>query len=208
MDSQKPMPAGEKFTRAFGMVRLYQKHVLPFVEQRLGYGAMHELESVWQAGIAPIRERDTDEEKYQRAFGNWLWMARCSHDFLADQLDREGVGDYKRLLLRLYKQKYDKPALSLYRLLNWQASLIKAWAYEMQWMTPIEISGQSSEKTTCEVSNCRILRTPATERICMVDCRNVGTELAYQVYHLNRHTLTVNHGCTITLIPAEEVDRI
>jgi hypothetical protein len=204
MDSQKPMPTREKFSHAFGMVRLYQKHVLPFVEQRLGYGAMYELKSVWRAAIAPIRESDPDQVKYQRAYSSWLWMARCSHDFLADQLDREGVGDYKRLLLKSYKHQYDKPDLSLYRMLNWQTPLIKAWAYEMQWMTPIEIASQSPEKAICEVHDCRILRTPATERICRVDCRNVGTELAYQVYHLNRHTRLVNHGCTITLIPAEE----
>ena len=65
MDRLKPMPDREKFTHAFGMVRLYQKQVLPFVEQRLGYAARHELESVWQAAIAPIRESDPDEEKYQ-----------------------------------------------------------------------------------------------------------------------------------------------
>ncbi len=205
MEIQKPMPVREKFRHAFEMVRLYQKHVLPFVEQRLGYWAKHELESVWRAAIAPIRENDPDEEKYQRAYSSWLWMARCSHDFLADQLDRKGVGDYKRLLLKSYKRQYEeKPALSIYRMLNRQTSLIKAWAYEMQWMTPVEISSQGPEMVICEVHNCRILQTPATERICKVDCRNVGTELAYQVYHLNRHTRPVNHGCTITLIPAIE----
>jgi hypothetical protein len=205
MERQKPMPVREKFKHAFEMVRLYQKHVLPFVEQRLGYGAKHELESVWRAAIAPIRENDPDEEKYQRAYCSWLWMARCSHDFLADQLDRKGVGDYKRLLLKSYKRQYEeKPALSVYRMLNRQTSLIKAWAYEMQWMTPVEISSQRPEMVICEVHNCRILQTPATERICKVDCRNVGTELAYQVYHLNRHTRPGVHGCTITLIPAEE----
>jgi hypothetical protein len=204
MDSQKPMPSHEKFTHAFGMVRLYQKQVLPFVEQRLGFGAKRELESVWRAAIEPFRESDPDEEKYRRAYSSWLWMARCSHDFLADQLDREGVGDYKRLLLKSYKHQYDNPDLSLCRMFNRQASLIKAWAYQMQWLTPIEITSQSAEKTICEVHDCRILQTPATERICKVDCWNVGTELAYQVYHLNRYTHPVNHGCTITLIPAVE----
>ena len=205
METQKPMPIREKFRHAFEMVRLYQMHVLPFVEQRLGYAAKHELESVWRAAIAPIRENDPDEEKYQRAYNSWLWMARCSHDFLADQLDRKGVGDYKRMLLKSYKNQYEeKLALSINRMLNRQPSLIKAWAYEMQWMTPVEISSQRPEMVICEVQNCRVLQTPATERICKVDCMNVGTELAYQVYHLNRHTRPGDHGCTITLIPAED----
>ncbi len=204
MDRLKSMPDREKFTHAFGMVRLYQKHVLPFVEQRLGYAARHELESVWQAAIAPIRESDPDEVKYDRAYTSWLWMARCSHDFLADQLDREGVADYKRLLLKSYKHQHDNPDLILYEMLNRQAWLAKAWAYEMQWMTPIEITHNDSGKFVCEVHDCKVLQTPATTRVCRVDCWNVGTELAWQVYHLERHTRPINHGCTITLIPQED----
>ncbi len=199
MDRLRPMPDREKYTHALGMVRLYQKQVLPFVGQRLGYGAMHELESVWQGGVVHVRESYPDEEKYQRAYNNWLWIARCSHDFLADQLDRDGVGDYKRLLLQSYKCQHDQPDLLLYHMLNRRASLIKAWAYEMQWMTPIEITNQEADQAICTVEHCKILQTPATERLCKVDCWNVGTELAYQVYHLKRQTHLVNHGCTITL---------
>lgn len=204
MDSLKPMPVREKFKHAFGMVRLYQKHVLPFVEQRLGYSARHELESVWQAAIAPIRENDPDEEKYNRSYTSWLWMARCSHDFLADELDREGVADYKRLLLRSYKRQHNNPDLVLYHWLNRHGSLIKAWAYEMQWMTPLEITNDDSGEFVCEVHHCKVLHTAATTRVCRVDCWNVGTELAWQVYHLERHTHQVDHGCKITLIPQED----
>jgi hypothetical protein len=198
------MPDREKFTHAFGMVRLYQKHVLPFVEQRLGFAARHELQSVWQAAAAPIRERDPDGEKYDRSYTSWLWMARYSHDFLADQLDREEVADYKRLLLRSYKRQYDNPDLVLYQILNHHASLAKAWAYEMQWITPIEITHYDSGQVVCEVHDCKVLKTPATTSVCRVDCWNVGTELAWQVYHLERRTRPVNHGCTITLTPREK----
>jgi len=204
MDSLKPMPVREKFEHAFGMVRMYQKQVLPFVEQRLGYSARRELESVWQAAMAPIRENDPDEEKYNRSYTSWLWMARCSHDFLADKLDREGVADYKRLLLRYYKAQHDKPDLVFYHWLNLSGSLIKAWAYEMQWMTPLEITNDDSGKFVCEVQHCKVLQTAATTRVCRVDCWNVGTELAWRVYHLERHTHQVDHGCTITLIPQED----
>jgi hypothetical protein len=201
MDSLKPMPVRDKYIHAFGMVRLYQKHVLPFVEQRLGYAARHELESVWQAAVAPIRESDPDEEKYQRAYTSWLWMARCSHDFLADQLDRDGVADYKRLLLRSYKRQVDNPDLVFYQWLNRYTTLAKEWVYEMQWMTPIEIAHNGSDVVVCEVQHCKVLQTAATERVCKVDCWNVGTELAWQVYHLERRTRQVDHGCSITLTP-------
>jgi len=204
MNKLKPMPDREKFQHAFGMVRSYQRHVLPFVEERLGYAAMHELTSVWQAAIAPIREDDPDHQKYECAYSNWLWMARCSHDFLADLLNREGVADYKRLLLQLYKRQYDNPDLAIYRLFGNHTTLIRAWAYEMQWMTPIELTNNSTPQVTCVVNNCKILQTPATERICRVDCRNVGMVLAHKVYHLKRVDTIADHSCTITLTPLED----
>ena len=204
MNKLKPMSDKEKFQHAFGMVRLYQRHVLPFVEERLGYAAMHELNSVWQAAIAPIREDDPDHQKYESAYSNWLWMARCSHDFLADLLDREGVADYKRLLLRLYKRQHDNPDLVIYRWFGNHTALVRAWAYKVQWMTPIELTSNGTTQVTCMVNDCKILQTPATERICRVDCRNVGTAVVHKVYHLKRSDIIADHGCAITLTLMED----
>ena len=204
MNKLKSMPDREKYLHAFRMARLYQKFVPPFVEARLGYEARHELNSVWQAAIMPIHEDDPDGQKYEAAYSNWLWMARCSHDFLADLLDREGVADYKRLLLQLYKRQHDNPALAILRLFENHAALARAWAYETQWMTPKELSDKSRNQATCMVHNCKILQTPATERICRVDCRNVGTALIRKLYHLKRVDTIADLGCTITLTPLED----
>ena len=199
----KPMPEREKYLHVFGIVRSYQKHVLPFVEERLGYPARHELNSVWQAAVIPIREDDPDDRKFAAAYSNWLWMARYSHDFLADLVDREGVADYKRLLLQLYMHQYNNPDLALNRWFGNFAVHARAWAYEMQGMTPIEISDISRKQVTCTVHPCKTLHTPGMERVCRVDCRNVGTALARKLYHLKRVDATADHGCKITLTPLE-----
>jgi hypothetical protein len=204
MNKLRSMPDREKYLHAFGMVCQYQKYVLPFVEERLGYAARYELNSVWQAAIMPISEDDPDDQKYEAAYSNWLWMARCSHDFLADLIDCEGVADYKRLLLQLYKRQHYNPDLAIHRLFGNHTALARAWAYEMQWMTPLEITNNSRTQVTCTVHDCKILQTPATERICRVDCRNVGTALVGKVYHLNRVDTIADHGCTITLTPLED----
>ncbi len=204
MDLIRNMTERDKFQRAFGMVRMYQKHVLPFVEERLGYAAMHELRSVWQAAVMPVQESATDRHNYEAAYSNWLWMARCSHDYLADLLDHDDVVEYKRLLLQLYKNQQDNPDLAIYRMFGNYTALAKAWAYEMQWITPIEAMSKSKNQFTVVVNNCKILQIPATERVCRVDCRNVGSNLSRKVYHLERQTITVDHGCTITLSPLED----
>ncbi|MFZ0533558.1 MAG: hypothetical protein WAM09_10280 [Anaerolineales bacterium] len=204
MNRVKPMPDREKFQHAFDMVRLYQKRVIPFVEEQLGYAAMHELSSVWQAAMMPTREDDSDQEKYKSAYNNWLWMARCSHDYLADLLKQDEVAEYKRLLLQLYKRQQGNPDLAIYRMLKNQTALVKAWLYEMQWMTPIELTSSSDAQFICVVHDCKILQTAGTIRICRVDCRNVGTALARTVYHLNRVTTPTNHGCTISLTPLDD----
>ena len=204
MDIIRPMPDKEKFQSVFAMVRLYHKHVLPFVEERLGFAAMHELSSVWQAAIMPIRDEVPEIENYEAAYNNWLWIARCSHDYLADLLDHDEVVDYKRLLLQLYQHQQDNPDLAIYRMFGNFTALTKAWAYAMQWITPIETISKGKDQFTCVVNNCKVLQTPATERVCRVDCRNVGTNLAQKVYHLQRQTIAVDHGCTITLTPLRD----
>jgi hypothetical protein len=202
----RAMSERNKFRCAFGMLSMYQQHVLPFVEGRIGYEAAWQLQSVWQAGMAPIRTDLPEHEKYANAHSNWLWVARCSHDFLADLLDRNGVADYKRLLLRLYKRQHDRPDLIIYRMLKSHISLSRKWAYGMQWVTPIEITSRSRQEVSCMVEICKVLQTPASQRICRVDCQNVGRVLAREVYHLKRTTNLTNHGCTITLTPIADQD--
>jgi hypothetical protein len=197
----KSMPERDKFQRAFGMLSMYQKHVLPFVEARIGYEAARQLQSVWQAGMAPTQTDLPEHEKYANAYSNWLWVARCSHDFLADLLDRKGVADYKRLILLLYKHQHDKPELVIYRMLKSHISLSREWAYGMQWVTPIEITSRSRQQVSCRVKVCKVLQTPASHRICRVDCQNVGRVLACDIYRLNRKTNLTNLGCIITLTP-------
>lgn len=206
MDIIQQMPDREKLLHAFGMVRLYQKHVLPFVEERLGYAAMHELRSVWQAAMMPTREAEPYQENFEVAYNNWLWMARCSHDYMADLLEPGEVLEYKRLLLQLYRHQQDNPDLAIYRMFRNHTALAKAWAYDMQWITPIESIIKGKDQFTCVINNCKIWQTPATERVCRVDCRNVGTNLARLIYHMQRSTIQADHGCTITLSPVDATD--
>jgi hypothetical protein len=198
------MPDKEKFTHVFGMVRLYQKYVPSFVEQHLGYAEMHNLRSVWQAGIIPIHDESSDQEKYEQAYNNWLWMARCSHDALSDQLTKEEILEYKRLLLKLYVQLQDNPDLAMLRLFNAHGRLAKELIHRMQWLTPIELTSFSNRKVTCIVHDCKIRQTPQSERVCRVDCMHVGAAVANKVYHLRRDTVPEDHGCMITLTPWEK----
>jgi hypothetical protein len=201
MEKLRSMPEREKFQHAFEMVRLYQRHVLPFVEQHLGYAEMHNLRSIWQAAIIPIHEEIPDFEKYNQAYNNWLWLARCSHDLLAEKLCGEEVLDYKRLLLRLYEQKLNNPDLFILRALGAHGSMARALLYEMQWLTPLEITNFSKGEITCVIHECRLLLTPGVERVCRVDCQNVGAAYARKAFHLKRMTTRSNHGCTIKLTP-------
>ncbi len=200
----KPMPEREKFLHAFEMVSMYQKNVLPFVEHHLGFGEMHNLRSIWQAAIGPIREADSDQDKYVQAYSNWLWIAHCSHNTLADELSRDDVLEYKRLLLRIYKRQKNTSRLFILRMLRMHTFLSKVLLYEMQWMTPVELTNCSRSQVTCVVPHCKVLQTSGTERICRVDCQNIGSVYARQLYNLKRVTELNNHGCTMTLTPVEK----
>jgi hypothetical protein len=194
----KSMPEGEKYERAFEMVDLYQKHVLPFVERRLGYAEMHKLRSIWRAAIAPIHGEDSDHDRYDQAYCNWLWVANCSHNTLAEQLSSQEILEYKRMLLGFYTQTLDRPGLSILRMFNNPVSLAKALLYDMQWITPLELTDVSSTQVSCVVQACKVRQTAGTERICRVDCQNIGTTYARQLYQIKRETVLSDHGCRMT----------
>jgi hypothetical protein len=201
MNRLKSMPEREKFQHAFEMVRLYHKHVLPFVEKHLGYAEMHNLRSVWQAAIVPMHEKDPDTEKYNHAYSNWLWMARCSHDLLSERLSAEALSQYKSLLVRIKEQQLDNPNLFFLCKFKAHSMLAKNLLYEMQWLTPLKLANQGKEEVTCTIHACKIVQTPGTERVCQMDCQSVGTAFALKVYHLKRVTFPASHGCKIILTP-------
>jgi len=201
MNQIKAMPEQEKFEHTFEMVDLYQKNVLPFVEAHLGPAERHNLHAIWQAAIAPIRQDDGDYKRYASAHSNWLWIAHCSHNTLAEMLSSDEVLEYKRMLLRMYKQQRDNPNLAILRLLKAHVTLARLLLYEMQWMTPITVAKCSRSEVVCVVPECKVLKTSGTDRICRVDCQNVGRAFSSQMYNLRRVTVLKNHGCTITLTP-------
>jgi hypothetical protein len=201
MNRLKSMPEREKFQHALEMVRLYHKHVLSFVEKHLGYAEMHNLRSVWQAAIIPMHENDPDVDKYNHVFNNWLWIARCSHDLLSERLAGEELSEYKRLLLRIKEQQLDNPNLFFLCQFRAHRALAKSLLYEMQWLTPLELTSLGKQEITCTIHDCKIVQTPGTERVCHMDCQSVGTAFARKVYHLKRVTIPTNHGCTILLTP-------
>jgi hypothetical protein len=201
MNKLKLMPERKKFQHAFDMARLYQKYVLPFVEQQLGYAEIHNLRSIWQAAIIPIHEHDPDLDKYTQSYSNWLWIAHCSHDLLTERLPVEALSEYKRLLLWLYEQKLDNPDLFILRSLKAYGALAKTYLYELQWVTPLELFDLFSRGVSCRVNDCKVLQSPGAKSVCKLECQAVGTAYALKIYHLNRVTTPANYGCMITLIP-------
>jgi len=201
MNRLKSMPEREKFQHAFEMVRLYHTLVLPFVEKHLGYAEMHNLRSVWQAAIIPVHENDPNKDKYNHAYSNWLWMARCSHDLLSERLSAEALLEYKRLLVSIKEQQLDNPNLFFLCKFKAHSMLAKNLLYEMQWLTPLELSNQGKEEVTCTIHDCKIVQAPGTERVCHMDCQSVGTAFALKVYHLKRVTFPASNGCKIILTP-------
>jgi hypothetical protein len=126
-------------------------------------------------------------------------MARGSHDFLAGRLSGEEVMDCKHLLLQLYVQKLNNPDLFILCALRAHSNLVKALLYKMQRLSALELTSYSKKKVKCAVPDWKLLQAPSVERVCRVDCQNVGAASTRKVYPLKRITIPTNHGCTIVL---------
>ena len=195
------MSMHEKYRRAFDAVRAYQAHILPFIEKRSGYPASLELDSVWQAGIQPVNDKSLDAEKYETAYSNWLWVARCTLDFVTEQMGPEDMEQLVQLLVLLHQRENARVDLALLQLLGDFQGLAEAFLYDLQWMTPLEMGKSQPGKIVGNVPQCKILEVPATRLVCAIGCQRMLSIWATQQLKLNLAVEQQNGGCRLILTP-------
>ena len=94
MEKIKEMPYSEKY--AILLDNMNDKFVPSFVQKHLGDQAVVELQRIWREGVTPIPEDASFEEKYEIAYGNWIWMAKSNIIFIRKQLGEDGIEQFKR----------------------------------------------------------------------------------------------------------------
>ena len=203
----KEMPASEKLKLVWENFKFSENQASEFLKKHLGDQAAAELRQVWQSGIKPTTPEASVEEQYEIAYGNWIWMARAGFDFIRQNMGEDGMHIYEQAEAEALIKKNGGPAtwmLGLMRAVAPQTAfkmLSQNLAYQLQWITPLNVTEQSSNRFVAEIPRCKILDYPDSEDVCLIGCQRIYQRWVEAQFKANMSFDRRGHACTCTVTP-------
>ena len=189
----KEMPYSEKYANVLDNMKLYDTFIPSFVQKHLGDQAVVELQRIWREGVKPIPEDASFEEKYEIAYGNWIWMAKSNLSFIRRQMGEDGIEQFKRAEVEALKRKNASPALFI--------MTAKQMTYQLQWITPFSVSELTRHRAVCNIPRCKILDFPDTEDLCVIGCQSIYPMWIAEQFMVRMTFERQGNSCTCTLTP-------
>lgn len=159
----KEMPYNEKYNMVQDNIKLFETFVPSFVKKHLGDQAVVEHQEIWREGIRPIPEDASFEEKYEIAYGNFIWIAKSNFSFIRKHMGEDGIAQFKRVEVEALKRKNAGPALfflGLVRAISPGSAFTmtnKEFSYQLQWITPFSVSELTRDRAVFNIPHCKIL---------------------------------------------------
>lgn len=203
----KEMPYSEKYAIVLDNTKLDDTFVLPFVQKHLGDQALVELQKIWREGVKPVPEDASFEEKYEIAYGNFIWMAKSNLSFIRKQLGEDGIEQFKRAEVEALKRKNASPALFILRLVRALSPgsaftmTAKQMAYQLQWITPFSVSELTRRRAVYNIPRCKILDFPDSEDLCVIGCQSIYPMWVAEQFIVRMTFERQGNSCTCTLTP-------
>jgi len=203
----KEMPYSEKYTIMLDNMKLGDTLIPSFVQKHLGNQAVVELQGIWREGVKPIPGDASFEEKYEIAYGNWIWRGKSTFSFIGKQMGEDGIEQFKRAQVEALKRKNAGPALFLLRLVRALSpgSAFKMTAnqmtYRLQWITPFSVSELTRHRVVYDIPRCKILDFPDSEDLCVIGCQSIYPMWVAEQFMVRMTFERQGNSCTCTLTP-------
>jgi hypothetical protein len=203
----KEMPYSEKYAKVIDNMKFDESFIFPFVQEHLGDKAVSELKGIWQKGFKPIPEGALFEEKYEVAYGNWIWLAKNIYLFVRKQMGEDGLKKFERAEVAALIKKNASPALLLLKLIRLFspgtafAMTSKQMGYQLQWLTPFTMPESTQNKAVLDIPRCKILDFPDTDDICLVGCQRTYPMWVAEQFKVDMKFNRQGNSCTSILTP-------
>jgi len=203
----KQMPYGEKYAKVIDNMKFDETFILPFVQKHLGDQAVSELKGIWQKGFKPIPEGASFEEKYEVAYGNWIWLAKNIYPFIRERMGEDGLKEFERAEIEGLIKKNASPALYMLKIIGAIspstafAMTCKQMGYQFQWLTPFSMSELTRDKAVLDVPRCKILDFHDTDDICLVGCQSTYPMWVAEQFKISMKWNRQGNSCTGILAP-------
>lgn len=203
----KEMPFNERYAKVVDNIKFDESFILPFVQKNLGDEAVNELKGIWGKGFKPIPEGVSSEERYEAAYGNWIWLAKNIYGFVRERMGKGGMKKFERAEVEALIKKNASPALlllNLIRLFSPGKAFVmtaKQMGYQLQWLTPFSIPELTRDKLVLDIPRCKILDFPNTADICLVGCQSTYPMWVAEQFKINMKFNRQGNSCTGILAP-------
>jgi hypothetical protein len=177
------------------------------VQKHLGDQAVSELKGIWQKGFKPIPEGASFEEKYEVAYGNWIWLAKNIYPFVRKQMGEDGLKKFERAEVEALIKKNDSPALFMLKIIRAFSPgtafvmTSKQMGYQLQWLTPFTVPELTQNKAMLDIPRCKILDFPDTDDICRVGCQSTYPMWVAEQFKVDMKFNRHGNSCTGILAP-------
>lgn len=201
------MPYSEKYAKVMDNMKFDESFIVPFVQKHLGDQASSELKGIWQKGFKPIPEGASVEEKYEVAYGNWIWLAKNIYPFIRKQMGEDGLKKFERAEVEALIKKNDSPALFMLKIIRAFspgtafAMTSKQMGYQLQWLTPFTVPELTKQKAVINIPRCKILDFQDTEDICIVGCQSTYPQWVAEQFKVSMKWNRQGNSCTGILAP-------
>lgn len=202
----KQMPYEEKYAKVADNVKLDETFILPLVQNRLGDNAVAELKGLWDEGVKPVPEGASSGEKYEIAYGNWIWMAKSAYGYIRERMGEEGIKEFDEAEVRALKRKNAGPALymlGLVRIFSTSSAfsmITKQLAYQLQWVSPFSVTELSRDRAVINFPKCKILDYPGTEDLCHIGCQSTYPRWMAEQFKIKMEFERQDNGSCIGVI--------
>ena len=207
MENIKEMPYSEKYAMMLDNINFAETLTLGFVKERLGNQAGTELKMTYQKGIKPVPQEASFEEKYEIAYGNWIWIAKSDFNFIRKHMGEEGIAQFERAEVEALKRKNTSPTLyllSFIRVISPRTAFqmtAKEFAYQLQWITPFSVSEITQRKAVFNIPRCKILDYPEPDDLCHIGCQSIYPKWVAEQFKARMKFDPQGNSCTCTLTP-------
>ncbi len=203
----KEMPYSEKYANVLDDMKLVDTFIPSFIQKHSGDQAVAELQGIWRQGMKPIPEDASYEEKYEIAYGNWIWHAKSTFSFIRRQLGEDGIEQFGRAHVEALKRKNASPALFLLKLVRALSAgsaftmTAKQTIYQLQWLTPFSVSELTRHRAVFNMPRCKLISFPDSDDICLIGCQSTYPMWFAEQFKVRMKYLRQGNSCTGTLTP-------
>jgi hypothetical protein len=203
----KEMPYSEKYAKVTDNIKFDESFILPFVKKHLGDQAVSELKGIWQKGFKPIPEGASFEEKYEVAYGNWIWVAKNIYPFIRKRIGEDGLKKFEHAEVEALIKKNASPALlplKFIRLFSPGTAFTmtcKQMGYQFQWITPFSVPELTRRRAVFDIPRCKILDFPDTDDMCLLGCQSTYPMWMAEQFKVSMKWNRQGNSCIGTLAP-------